>query len=250
MKVCFFGVDAFRASEATMVMPMRTATLFLTAIAVVLFLPIVGFFYASAHAATNSLTITWTAPGNDSMTGTASLYDIRYSTIPLSVSNWASATQVNGEPLPRLAGSTESFTIQGLSPGVTYFVAIKTSDAAGNWSGISNITSATTSIVLGTDDEGTNTPSDFQLHQNYPNPFNPNTTIEFSIPRDEHVQIVIFNIIGERVITLMSDYLAAGHHQVSWNGIDLYGRSVASGIYLYSLEAGSGVWTRKMTLLK
>jgi flagellar hook assembly protein FlgD len=141
--------------------------------------------------------------------------------------------------------------VQGLSPGVTYYVAIRTCDHAGNWSGISNVAVATTtSIGVGTDDENADVPSDFQLRQNYPNPFNPSTTIEFSIPRNEQVQLVIFNVLGERVTTLLSDYLAAGHHQVTWNGNDLYGKPVASGVYLYRLEAGSKVWVRKMALLK
>jgi hypothetical protein len=249
MKKCFLKVYVSPAKVVSMVSALQAASGLLIMTAVLLII----MNRSSAQAVTvtpNSLTVTWTAPGDDSITGTASSYDIRYSETPLTKSNWGSATQVSGELLPKLAGSTESFTISGLSPGITYYVAIKTSDEAGNWSGISNIVSATTSILLGTDDEETNIPSDFQLHQNYPNPFNPNTTIEFSIPRGEHIQIAIFNILGERVTTLMSDYLTAGHHQVTWNGIDMYGRSVASGIYLYRFEAGSGVWTRKMTLLK
>lgn len=246
---CFSGPCASTAKTTNILPAMQLVSRLLIMMAVLL--TTIGRSSAQAVTVTpNSLTVTWTAPGDDSITGTASSYDIRYSETPLTKTNWISAKQVVGEPVPKPAGSTESFTVLGLSPGVTYFIAIKTCDEAGNWSGISNIASATTSIVLGTDDGETDVPSDFQLHQNYPNPFNPNTTIEFSIPRSEHVQIIIFNVLGERVTTLISDYLAAGYHQVTWNGIDLYGKTVASGIYLYRLEAESGVWTRKMTLLK
>jgi len=92
----------------------------------------------------NSITLSWTAPGDDANSGTAASYDIRYSTSPINESNWDSATQVTGEPAPLLAGSHQSMTITGLSAGTTYYFAIKTSDDAGNVSLLSNIASATT----------------------------------------------------------------------------------------------------------
>ncbi len=100
---------------------------------------------AASNPASNSIKLTWTAPGDDGNTGTASQYDIRYSTSPITDSNWNSATQVSGEPTPLVAGSSETFTVTGLSPDTTYYFALKTADEVPNWSAISNSPSGTTS---------------------------------------------------------------------------------------------------------
>jgi|GEM_PF-3089652 len=92
----------------------------------------------------SSITLSWTAPGDDGNIGTASQYDIRYSTSAITESGWASATQVSGEPAPKAAGSAESFTAAGLNLNTTYYFAIKTADEVPNWSGISNSPSAAT----------------------------------------------------------------------------------------------------------
>jgi len=93
----------------------------------------------AADATPNSITIGWTAPGDDGDTGTASVYDIRYSTSSITDANWTSASQVSGEPSPQAAGSAESFEVTGLTPGTTYYFAIKTADENLNWSALSNI---------------------------------------------------------------------------------------------------------------
>ncbi len=98
---------------------------------------------ATAASAT-SITITWTSPGDDSLTGTASQYDIRYSTALITAANFATATQVSGEPTPKIAGSSESFTVTGLTPNTLYYFAIKTADEVPNWSGLSNVASIST----------------------------------------------------------------------------------------------------------
>ena len=90
-------------------------------------------------ATPTSVTLTWTAPGDDGNIGTATLYDIRYSTSPVDESNWDQATQVTGEPAPQVAGSAESFDVTGLDPGTVYYFAIKTADEVSNWSPISNV---------------------------------------------------------------------------------------------------------------
>lgn len=82
-------------------------------------------------------TMQWTATGDDGNVGTATTYDLRYSSNPLNTSNWDSATQVTGEPVPSVAGTTEIFTVNGLSKGYIYF-AIKAIDEAGNTSVLSN----------------------------------------------------------------------------------------------------------------
>jgi len=99
-----------------------------------------------SNASLDSIDLSWTAPGDDGSTGTASSYDIRYSTSLITSANWASATSVSGEPSPSSSGSPESMTVDGLSPGITYYFAIKTSDEVPNESGISNVLNLTTLI--------------------------------------------------------------------------------------------------------
>ncbi len=94
-------------------------------------------------------------------------------------------------------------------------------------------------------------PISFKVAQNYPNPFNPTTTIEFSFgPRAKNVRLDIFNIIGQKVTTLINDFLPPGHHQVEWNSTGDNGQKVASGVYLYKLQVGEESQTKKMLLLK
>src|SRR5262249_9500968 len=83
----------------------------------------------------------WTAVGDDSRTGTASSYDVRYSTSPITEANWGSATQASGEPTPTAAGTTQSMTVNGLTRQTTYYFAMKVSDDGGNVSALSNVVS-------------------------------------------------------------------------------------------------------------
>jgi len=91
-----------------------------------------------------SVTLQWVAVGDDSLTGTAATYDVRYSTSPITSANWAAATQVSGEPAPAAAGTTQSFQVRGLSRQVTYYFAARTTDDSGNVSALSNVPSVTT----------------------------------------------------------------------------------------------------------
>jgi hypothetical protein len=92
----------------------------------------------------DALTLSWTAPGDDGNSGTATSYDIRYSTANITDLNWDAATQASDEPTPQPAGSSEGMIISGLNPETTYYFAIKTADEVPNWSGLSNIASAAT----------------------------------------------------------------------------------------------------------
>lgn len=96
----------------------------------------------------SSISVRWTAPGDDGTVGTATSYDVRYSTAAITSSNWGSATQATGEPAPTAAGTTQSFTISGLSGSQTYYVAIKTTDDRGNVSLLSNVVNGTTADTV------------------------------------------------------------------------------------------------------
>lgn len=93
------------------------------------------------------------------------------------------------------------------------------------------------------------TPSSFMLYQNYPNPFNPSTSIRFSLGKADFVSLVIYNVIGQQVRTLMDSYNTAGVHAVTWDGRDDSGANVGAGLYLYCLKSGNLIQTRKMLLI-
>ena len=91
-----------------------------------------------------SIDLRWTAVGDDSLAGQAAEYDIRYSTSPITVANFQSATRWSGIKLPALPGTIENLTVAGLMPSTQYWFAIKTGDEVPNWSAISNVITRTT----------------------------------------------------------------------------------------------------------
>jgi hypothetical protein len=92
----------------------------------------------------NSVSVRWTAPGDDGFSGQAASYDLRYSITPITENNWPTGIPASGEPLPNIAGTVQNFTVHGLQPGTTYYIALKTSDDAENVSPLSNVTIVTT----------------------------------------------------------------------------------------------------------
>nr|MBN2278089.1 VCBS repeat-containing protein [candidate division Zixibacteria bacterium] len=93
-------------------------------------------------------------------------------------------------------------------------------------------------------------PAQFRLHDNYPNPFNPATIISYDLPVAAPVNLDIYNVLGQRVRSLVDDIQPAGHHNVRWDGTDYAGSQVASGIYFYRLTAGDYTSSKKMILQK
>jgi hypothetical protein len=88
-------------------------------------------------------------------------------------------------------------------------------------------------------------PRDFVLEQNYPNPFNPNTNIRFQLPKDSHVTLKVYNMIGQLVTTLINQDMNAGYQTISFDA-----SKISSGTYIYRMEAGNYSQVKKMTLLK
>jgi hypothetical protein len=93
-------------------------------------------------------------------------------------------------------------------------------------------------------------PRAYGLSQNYPNPFNPVTTIQYSLPQRSHVVIDVFDILGRQVRRLVNETRSAGAYEVRWDGTDQGGVPVSTGVYLYRIQAGDFVQSRKMLLLK
>jgi hypothetical protein len=93
-------------------------------------------------------------------------------------------------------------------------------------------------------------PAEFSLSQNYPNPFNPYTNFRFALAKSAHVKIDIFNIVGQRVKTLVDEEMKAGVYAADWDGKDDRGKSVSSGVYFYRMQAGDFSDMKKMLLVK
>jgi hypothetical protein len=298
-----------------------------------------------ANDTSGTINIAWTAPGDDGTIGRADHYVMKYSTSPISESNWNLATTFANPPLPAPAGNEQFCEISGLYSGRQYYLAIKTYDDVGNVSQLSNIAqkyasgipqpiplgaiidSVNSSAILGagtvqshlsvyyefaldtnmafssprvdvaivadtvaavnfgnltrnisyywhcramavnhTDsslwsnpqsfvvgplvgiEPGDNPgliPNDFALAQSYPNPFNASTTIQYSLPTACHVNLEIYDLMGNRVTTLLNGMEAAGFHQILWQAGEF-----ASGTYLYRIQAGDYVMVKKTTLIK
>jgi hypothetical protein len=99
--------------------------------------------------------------------------------------------------------------------------------------------------VVGIVHDPTTFPDLFRLEQNYPNPFNPKTVIKYQLPASSQVDLSIFNILGQKITTLVSEQQAAGTYEVNWDASGL-----ASGMYFYKLETPANVQVQKMLLIK
>ncbi|UCF64743.1 MAG: S8 family serine peptidase [bacterium] len=93
-------------------------------------------------------------------------------------------------------------------------------------------------------------PQDYMLSQNYPNPFNPNTNIHYELPRGSEVKLAVYNLLGQKVKTLVNSWRSAGRYDVEWKGDNDSGLAVSSGIYIYRIEAENFQKTMKMILMK
>jgi len=123
---------------------------------------------------------------------------------------------------------------------------------SGTWStnSVWSLASVTPSgIAAGQNSEAL--PTTFSLSEPTPNPFNPSTTIAYEVPEQTHITLTVYNLLGQEVVRLVDQVQAAGRYEAVWNGTNLTGAGVASGIYLYRITSGSGyIETKRMTLLK
>ena len=96
---------------------------------------------------------------------------------------------------------------------------------------------------------GTALPTDFALGQNYPNPFNPSTVIPYQLPASGHVRLEVFNVLGQRLATLVDEEQSAGAYTAPWDATDAAGRAVGAGVYIYRLSSGGQTESRRMVLV-
>ncbi len=219
------------------------------------FAPVVGLLMASlatfaparpAHADYGTITLTWTAPGDDSLTGTATAYDLRYFTIPISSTNFFSAFRVATEPIPLAAGKTQSFTVTGLNPGGWYYFAIRTIDDAGNWSAVSNVVYARASYAAAVDGG----PSVLDFSAPFPNPCRGTASFELALPEGAAVEVHAFDVTGRRVRTLLDRQEPAGRQVLVWDLRDDAGHPLGAGVYLVRARLGGRTFVRRVTIAR
>ena len=147
-------------------------------------------------------------------------------------------------------GKTRLFIDTDLVANTTYYYAVEAIDENENASALSAEISILVRIgVVGIEDENL-LPDTYGISANYPNPFNPTTEINYQVPENAKVNIVIFNLLGERIATLVDRDLQAGYYTTKWNGRADSGKPLASGLYFYKMVAGDFSKTQKMMFLK
>ena len=99
-------------------------------------------------------------------------------------------------------------------------------------------------------DDSEVTPIEFALHQNYPNPFNPETNIQFDVAEHSYVSVSIFNLVGQKVASLVNQNMDAGVYTIKWSGLNEGGLSLPSGMYFYEMKTSKYHSIKKMVLVK
>ncbi len=157
-------------------------------------------------------------------------------------------TKLNSQPI-----STTSFTDNVVPDSNVYWYYVTATYAGQGWTAesfASNRDSGSLARITGIDDKLAQIPTQFSLSQNYPNPFNPTTTISYGLPKTAKVKIDVFNLMGQKVRTLVNEQQGAGYKTIVWDGNDNSGNSVSSGVYFYRIDAGDYNAVHKMMMLK
>jgi beta-glucanase (GH16 family) len=207
-----------------------------------------------------TMAVSWTAPGDDGTAGTATEYDFRYSTAPITAANFASATRVI-IAAPQAAGTQECRIASGLSPcNVSYYFALKARDEYSNWSAISNVPSAITVCQnwLAECDLGggaakhpvTNDEAPRLFSAPRPNPAHGATSFRIMVPSQSQLRVGVFDVQGRRVRSLVNRIASPGPAQIEWNLLDDSGRRVASGLYMVRVNLGDTRKTFRMVVVR
>jgi hypothetical protein len=189
--------------------------------------------------------LTWTAPGDDSLSGTAVGYDIRFSRSPITSTNFPQATKLNSMLLPGPPGTKQSFSFTGLTPGVTYYFAVKTVDEKGNWSTVSNIAQ----VVAGNVGVSPQI-SEPHFSSPWPNPARVGARFTVSLPKAEALRIEAFDVSGRMVRTLAKGEYSAGTFDLTWDLRDEHGQQLRTGVYLVRGQVGERVFLRRLSMVR
>jgi hypothetical protein len=227
---------------------------FLAAIAVSLFLLSIGSD-VQAQALTASVTLTWTASGDDGLQGRASRYDLRYSAKVLAnkdtMSWWNGAAAISmGSKTPSAAGTKDSVRINGLVIGLKYFAMIRVADEAGNWSSFSNLARIDlTGIRTGVESLELGTAPKLTVGAPYPSPTRGQAQVSLSLARSGPLHAEVYDARGRRVRSLHSGMMEAGPHVLRWDGNSEAGAKAAAGVYWIRVAADGVRETAKVVVV-
>ncbi len=191
-----------------------------------------------------SVTLMWTAPGDDGLVGRAYRYDLRYSTGPMTAQSFDQATSVANMPFPSNPGVTQSFTVDGLTAGVVYYFALRTVDSAGNWSGISNVLAVTPAEIAADLSH-----AGLSFSSPMPNPARDAARFSFSLPVPGEVRIQVFDFAGRLVRTLSHGPRDAGSAEIAWDLRDERGGRLPVGVYLVRARLGTARFLRRLVVV-
>jgi hypothetical protein len=189
--------------------------------------------------------LTWTAPGDDELVGTASEYDLRYSLEPINEENFHLAIRVPMSIRPRSSGSAENFTMSGLLPNFDYYFAVRTVDDAGNWSKVSNLAFRPARNIMLEDFA-----QPFSLSTAWPNPARDRAKFSLTTPVIGDPRVDVFDTQGRRINTIAGGQRRAGRVEVWWNLDDYYGNPVRPGIYMVRARFGNEEIFRRVTVVQ
>lgn len=203
-----------------------------------------GGIHSSSAQTSSSTTLTWTAPGDDSLVGTASLYDIRFSLEPISEETFIYCNRI-ALVRPSRAGTRESYTVTGLLPGYDYYFAIRSADDAGNWSRVSNL-AFRPGRAIGLEAVATR---EFALSAPYPNPVRDHVNLNLTMPRAGVATVEVFDLAGRRVNIIAGGPRPAGDVKVVWRLDNGHGYRVSPGVYLVSARFDDKHILRRLTIM-
>jgi hypothetical protein len=152
--------------------------------------------------------------------------------------------------IAELAPASYSVTVDKVEYTATSATATPTYDAVTGAAVASIVSLNIDAVATDVEQEPGVIPESYMLEQNYPNPFNPSTQILFNLPKTEKISLIVYNLLGQKVATLVDGLLEQGAHAATWNGRDSRGVQLPSGVYFYTLKTASFVATRKMMMLK
>ena len=142
--------------------------------------------------------------------------------------------------------------LEAFKPEDTFTTVSLAGNIAGTWylDDLKLVAAEPPALTAVVEERTASQPSLFKLSQNYPNPFNPETTIRFHLPQSQQVELAIYNLAAQRVVTLVEGHCEPGSYSVIWDGVTDAGVELASGVYFYRLMAGEWMETRKLLLLR
>ncbi len=193
-----------------------------------------------------TVTLIWTAPGDDGHLGRASQYALRYATDPVGSDTtawWNAATPVPNVGPPSPAGVQDACDVGGLATGNTYYFLLISADEVPNWSGYSNL--AVVELSAGSVENLIDPSATRLVLKSYPNPLLSRADIVYALPSGGPVRLTVFDPQGRRVATLVDGMQAAGVHRMAWDA-----RPVDAGVYFYRLESGGTSVARKLVVAR